>query len=75
MNQQFPHALAPIRVKGTLIKNRIIAAPITPHSSSNGELYPNEDAIAYFEQRAKAGAGVVYCGGAKAVDVMDDGEH
>ena len=75
MNLQYPHALAPIRVKGTLFKNRIISAPITPHSSSSGELYPNEDAIAYFEQRAKAGVAVVYCGGAKAVDVMDDGEH
>ncbi len=75
MNQQFPHVLAPIRVNGTLFKNRIIAAPITPHSASNGELYPNEDAMDYFESRAKTGAAVVYCGGAKAVDVMDDGEH
>ena len=75
MNQQFPHVLAPIRVNGTLFKNRIIVAPITPHSSSNGELYPNEDAMDYFENRAKTGAAVVYCGGVKAVDVMDDGEH
>ena len=47
MNQQFSHAVLCllIRVNGTLFKNRIIVAPITPHSSSNGELYPNEDAI------------------------------
>lgn len=75
MNREFSHALAPIRVNGKLFKNRIIVAPITPHSSSNGELYPNEDALAYFESRAKTGAAVVYCAGAKAVDVMDDGEH
>ncbi len=75
MNQKFPHVLSPIRVGGKLYKNRILVAPITPHSSSNGELYPNEDAMAYFEQRAKTGAAVVYCGGAKAVDVFDDGEH
>ena len=75
MNQQFSHVLSPIRVNGTLFKNRIIVAPITPHSSSNGELYPNEDAMTYFENRAKTGAAVVYCGGTKAVDVMDDGEH
>ena len=75
MNKQFSHVLSPIRVNGTLIKNRIIVAPITPHSSSNGELYPNEDAMRYFEQRAQTGAGVVYCGGAKAVDNFDDGEH
>lgn len=47
MNQQFSHVLSPIRVNGTLFKNRIIVAPITPHSSSNGELYPNEDAMTY----------------------------
>ncbi|MCD8144730.1 MAG: FAD-dependent oxidoreductase [Oscillospiraceae bacterium] len=75
MNKQFPHVLSPIRINGTLFKNRIISAPITPHSSSNGELYPNEDAMTYFEDRAKTGAALVYCGGAKAVDVLDDGEH
>ena len=75
MNQQFSHVLSPIRINGVLFKNRIISAPITPHSSSNGELYPNEDAMTYFEDRAKTGAAVVYCGGTKAVDVIDDGEH
>ncbi len=75
MNKQFSHALSPMRVNGQLIKNRIFVAPITPHASSNGELYPNEDAMAYFESRAKTGAAVVYCGGTKAVDVFDDGEH
>ncbi len=75
MNQQFSHVLSPIRVNGTLFKNRLIVAPITPHSSSNGELYPNEDAMRYFEQRAQTGAAVVYLGGPKAVDVFDDGEH
>ncbi len=75
MNQKFPNALAPIRVNGKLFKNRIIAAPITPHSSSNGERYPNEDAMAYFESRAKTGAAVVYCAGVKAEDVSYDTEH
>ena len=53
MNQQFSHVLSPIRINGVLFKNRIISAPITPHSSSNGELYPNEDAMTYFEDRAR----------------------
>jgi 2,4-dienoyl-CoA reductase-like NADH-dependent reductase (Old Yellow Enzyme family)/thioredoxin reductase len=75
MNKEFSHVLSPIRMNGKLFKNRILVAPITPHSSSNGELYPNEDALSYFESRAKTGAALVYCGGVKAVDVMDDGEH
>ncbi len=75
MNQKFSHVLSPTRINRELFKNRIFVAPITPHSSSNGELYPNEEALQYFEDRAKTGAAVVYCGGVKAVDVMDDGEH
>ena len=59
MNQTFAHALAPTRINGQLIKNRIFVAPITPHSSSNGEPYPNEDIMAYFESRAKTGAAIV----------------
>ena len=75
MNKQFSHALAPIRVNRKFYKNRICVAPITPHSSSNGELYPNEAALEYFESRARTGAGMVWCAGAKFVDVFDDGEH
>ncbi|MCO7122904.1 FAD-dependent oxidoreductase [Ihubacter massiliensis] len=75
MNKQFPHVLAPVRIGGQLLKNRIFVAPITPHSASNGEPYPNEEIMTYFEDRAKTGAAVVYCGGTKAADVFDDGEH
>ena len=75
MNKQFSHALSPARVNGQLIKNRIFVAPITPSAASNGELYPNEEIISYFESRAKTGAAVVYCGGVKIADVFDDGEH
>lgn len=33
MNRQFSHVLSPIRVNGVFYKNRLIVAPITPHSS------------------------------------------
>ena len=75
MNRQFSHVLSPIRVNGVFYKNRLIVAPITPHSSDCGQQYPNEDAISYFESRAKTGAALVYCGGAKAADLFDDHQH
>ena len=75
MNKRYPHVTEPIRVGGTLIKNRIILAPSTIHSANDGTLYPTEDSIAFFEQRAKTGAGIVYCAGVKYCDVKDDGEH
>ena len=75
MNQRYPHAMSPIRVSGNLFKNRIILAPSTIHSANDGTLYPTEDSIAFFEQRAKTGAAMVYCAGVKYCDEYDDGEH
>jgi len=67
--------MSPIRVGKHLLKNRIIAAPVTLHSASNGESYPNEAAMNFFVQRARAGAGLVVCAGVKVLPVEDDGEH
>lgn len=68
-------AMSPIRVGNVLFKNRIISAPTTMHSLSNGELYPTEEAIDFFVARAKAGVGMVTCGGTKFGECVDDGEH
>ncbi|MDD6024183.1 MAG: hypothetical protein PUC06_08130 [Oscillospiraceae bacterium] len=75
MNKRYPNVTSPKRVSGTLLKNRIILAPSTIHSANDGTLYPTEDSIAFFEQRAKTGAAMVYCAGVKYCDVRDDGEH
>ncbi len=46
------------------------------HSLSNGELYPTEDAISFFESRARAGVGMVTVAGLKVgKDVADDGQN
>ncbi len=71
---QYPNALSPIRISGVVFKNRITSAPSTMHSMSNGELYPTENAIAFFEDRARAGVGMVTIAGVKVgKDVQDDG--
>ncbi len=76
MNKNFPHATTPIRIGNMVLKNRIISAPSTMHSLSNGELYPTEDAIRFFEERARAGVGMVTCAGIKVgADVADDGHN
>jgi 2,4-dienoyl-CoA reductase-like NADH-dependent reductase (Old Yellow Enzyme family) len=72
----YPYSLTPTRIGGVLLKNRIVSAPSTMHSLSNGELYPTEDAIAFFESRARAGVGMVTVGGIKTGrNVMDDGQN
>jgi 2,4-dienoyl-CoA reductase-like NADH-dependent reductase (Old Yellow Enzyme family)/thioredoxin reductase len=73
---QYPCSLTPTRIGGVLLKNRIVSAPSTMHSLSNGELYPTEDAISFFESRARAGVGMVTVGGIKTGrNVMDDGQN
>ncbi|MBP1736815.1 MAG: FAD-dependent oxidoreductase [Oscillospiraceae bacterium] len=71
----FPHVMAPIRVAGHLLKNRIISAPSTIHTASNGEPYPTELGIRFFEDRAKAGAGLVTCAGVSIGGANNDGVH
>lgn len=75
MQTRYQNLMRPIRVGKHILKNRIIAAPVTLHSASNGESYPSEAAINFFVQRAKAGAGLVVCAGVKVLPVQDDGEH
>ncbi len=75
MDMKYSSLMSPVRIGKHLIKNRIIAAPVTIHSASNGESYPTEAAIEFFTQRARAGAGIVVCAGAKLLPVTDDGEH
>ena len=71
----FPNVYKPIRVAGHLLKNRIISAPSTIHSASSGQPYPMEEGIAFFEARAKAGAGLVTCAGVSLGGAFDDGLH
>ena len=70
---KIPKALTPVRIGNVLLKNRIVSAPTT---LSNGELYPTEDAISFFESRARAGVGMVTVAGLKVgKDVADDGQN
>lgn len=75
MSAKYKHLMSPIRIGKHMIKNRIIAAPVTLHSASNGEIYPTESAMNFFVQRARAGSGIVVCAGVKVMPVSDDGEH
>ena len=68
------NSMTPIRIGNLMLKNRIISAPSTMHSMSDGQLYPTENAMAFFEERARAGVGMVTVAGLKVgKDVQDDG--
>jgi 2,4-dienoyl-CoA reductase-like NADH-dependent reductase (Old Yellow Enzyme family)/thioredoxin reductase len=73
MNQRYKHVLTPVTVAGHLLRNRVISGPLTFHSSSNGEPYPSEKAMRFFEARAKAGVGLVTCAGIFVGGAVDNG--
>ena len=75
MTNQYSHVMSPIRVAGHLLKNRIISGPSTIHTASNGEDHPTEAGIRFFEDRAKAGAGLVTCAGVSIGGFNNDGVH
>ncbi len=76
MSKRFPNAMSPMRIGNVVFKNHITSAPTTIHAMSNGELYPSEDAISFFEERARAGVGMVTVAGLKVgKDVQDDGSN
>ena len=75
MANPYSHVLSPIRVAGHLLKNRIISGPSTIHTASNGEDHPTEAGIRFFEDRAKAGAGLVTCAGVSIGGFNNDGVH
>ncbi|MDR0851447.1 MAG: FAD-dependent oxidoreductase [Clostridiales Family XIII bacterium] len=75
MYRDYPHVFSPVRVAGHFVKNRIISAPSTIHTASSGQPYPTEEGIRFFEDRAKAGAGIVTCAGVSVGGAFDDGTH
>ncbi len=75
MQNLYKSVLSPIRVAGHFLKNRILSAPSTIHTGSAGQPYPTEKGIRFFEDRAKAGAGLVTCAGVSVGGASDDGVH
>jgi 2,4-dienoyl-CoA reductase-like NADH-dependent reductase (Old Yellow Enzyme family)/thioredoxin reductase len=74
-SQLFRHALSPVRVAGHVLKNRVVSAPSSMHTAQNGEPYPSEKGIGFFEARAKAGCGLVTCANVSIGPKVDDGLH
>lgn len=72
---KYSHVLSPIRVREQFLKNRIITGPLTLHSASHGEPYPTEEAIRFFEDRAKSGAAMVTVSGVSTGPRKEDGLH
>ncbi|SHI13318.1 2,4-dienoyl-CoA reductase [Sporobacter termitidis DSM 10068] len=58
---KYPHLFEPVRVGGTLFRNRLFAAPTGPQALTL-EGFPTPDVIAYYERKAIGGAAAVTVG-------------
>ena len=63
-NGPYPHLFSPLRIRHTTIPNRVMFAPVCPtwvRSPHEGVF--TEQAVAYYEERAKTGLGMIILGG------------
>lgn len=56
---KYPHIFEPIRIGNVVFKNRIWAAPASPHLLYGREHYPNHDVESYYYEKAKGGAACI----------------
>lgn len=63
MADQFKVLFSPIRVGGMTAPNRIMVPGHIPGMGDVGDLLPNDRLIAYWESKAKGGAGIITTGG------------
>ena len=70
--QKYPHLFQPLKIRGTVFRNRMFAAPQGFYFSAPGN-YPNADCAAYWEIKARGGFACV-CIGECVVD-SETGVH
>src|ERR1700689_1313464 len=60
----YPHLFSPLRIRNTTLPNRVAFAPVCPTwVRSPHEGIFTEQAVAYYEERAKTGLGLIIIGG------------
>ena len=60
----YRHLLSPLRIRNTTLPNRVVFAPVCPTwVRSPHEGIFTEQAVAYYEERAKTGLGMIILGG------------
>src|SRR4051812_38914139 len=70
MDAPFPHLFSPLTINGMTVRNRICsAAHFAGWMNQNG--FPNDACIAYYEERAKGGIGLLTIG----ATTVSEGDH
>ena len=64
--------LSPYKIAGTTIKNRFIMAPMLMHDYFDDKGEITDDGIAFYEERAQGGFGLIYTGAFVALNEADN---
>lgn len=59
MALRYQALLTPLKVRGTILRSRMMSSASTPHFLQGTEPYPTEKIITHFAQRAKSGAAAI----------------
>ena len=60
MSPKYPHLFAPLKIRNTVLKNRLTASNSLPHFLQGPETYPADPVIAHYEGKARS-ASMVSC--------------
>jgi 2,4-dienoyl-CoA reductase-like NADH-dependent reductase (Old Yellow Enzyme family)/NADPH-dependent 2,4-dienoyl-CoA reductase/sulfur reductase-like enzyme len=63
MGKKYPNVLSPIKVGNNVFRNRLLTSPSAPMRVQGPELYPTENLITHYANKAKSGAAMVTCRG------------
>ena len=65
MNKKYPHLFQPLTIRGTTIKNRLEAAPVSVYDlSTTVDKHLSKDGVGFYRLRAAGGASIVTIGDA-----------
>ena len=59
MRSPYPNLLSPLKIGGTVLKNRLVGSVALPHYLQGPELFPNDQVIQHISNIAKNGASIV----------------
>ena len=59
MSQKYSALLSPLRVRGVVLRNRMLSTASTPHFLQGCEKHPGEKVITHFANRARNGAAAI----------------
>ena len=61
MNHRYEHILQPLKIKNTILKNRLLSTKCASQQLQGPENFPAEGTIKFYEELARNGAAIVCC--------------